>query len=81
MVKSYIRDLGTRLKGNGVQGDNVPRAALGDLIPCKQGTPGRPAIPVPYVRPQGAPITPISRDITLGTQVVLTPLVRSALVI
>ncbi|CRK26458.1 hypothetical protein BN1708_004187 [Verticillium longisporum] len=49
-VKNYLINTGQRLKGDAATGDGVPRAALGEMVPCQGGQAGRPVIP-PVVMP------------------------------
>ncbi|KAG7125134.1 hypothetical protein HYQ46_010553 [Verticillium longisporum] len=44
-VKNYLINTGQRLKGDAATGDGVPRAALGEMVPCQGGQAGRPVIP------------------------------------
>lgn len=51
LMKQRLRDLGRFYKGlDAGQGDGIPRAALGDVVPCTQPTEaGRPTIQPPFL--------------------------------
>ncbi|CRK21747.1 hypothetical protein BN1708_013200, partial [Verticillium longisporum] len=73
-VKNYLINTGQRLKGDAGTGDGVPRAALGEMVPCQGGQAGRPVIP-PVVMPALPGRLDIrifsTRDITDGQNVLV----------
>jgi hypothetical protein len=75
-VKAFLISNSMALKGDASTGDGFPRAELGELVPCTRGLPDVPDIPQPYEAPLGDPHDLMTRDVTNGTSVVYTPLVR-----
>ncbi|KAM0663940.1 hypothetical protein ACHAPH_000323 [Verticillium nonalfalfae] len=73
-VKNYLINTGQRLKGDAGTGDGVPRAALGEMVPCQGGQAGRPVIPPVFMPalPGRLDIRIFStRDITDGQNVLV----------
>jgi hypothetical protein len=75
-AKTYLLNVARGNKGaDAGQGDGIPRAALGDLVPCAGGPVSRPIIPeVQNPRPTDPKILSTSL-ITEGQAVVYNPLV------
>ncbi|KAH7310837.1 peptidase S8/S53 domain-containing protein [Stachybotrys elegans] len=73
MVKQYLIDTSTSMKGTGGQTDGIPRAALGEVVPCVGGTAGRPPAGPQFTPGTGFARTLATTEVTHGTQVVLNP--------
>ncbi|CEL06505.1 hypothetical protein ASPCAL09681 [Aspergillus calidoustus] len=73
-IKSYMRTIAVRYKG--APADGIPRAASGDVIPCADGTPGRPPIvDLELSLPTSAtPRTFATTQVTDGEALVISPI-------
>ncbi|KAL2802194.1 hypothetical protein BJX63DRAFT_441347 [Aspergillus granulosus] len=73
-IKSYLRTIAVRYKGAPV--DGIPRAASGDVIPCVEGTAGRPPIvDLELNLPTSAdPRTFATTQVTDGEAIVISPI-------
>jgi hypothetical protein len=80
-IKSYLRTIAVRYKGAASPADGIPRAALGDVIPCVGGTAGRPPIAdLELDLPTSAdPRTFATTQVTDGEAVMISPLVSLSL--
>ena len=77
-VKRFLIQTSREMKGNIFPNDprtpTVPRAALGAVVPCQGGTPGRPPLGPLFTPAAGFARTLATSDVTHGTQVVANPL-------
>ncbi|RAH81716.1 hypothetical protein BO86DRAFT_399552 [Aspergillus japonicus CBS 114.51] len=71
-IKTYLQNTANQYKLDAGLTDGIPRAALGDVVPCTRGTAGRPAInPNPFV-PAATDLRQLVRtQVTDGTTVVI----------
>ncbi|PYI31449.1 hypothetical protein BP00DRAFT_474956 [Aspergillus indologenus CBS 114.80] len=71
-IKTYLQNTANQYKLDAGLTDGIPRAALGDVVPCSGGTAGRPAInPNPFV-PAATDLRQLVRtQVTDGTTVVI----------
>ncbi|KAL3456957.1 hypothetical protein BJX64DRAFT_29870 [Aspergillus heterothallicus] len=72
LAKQYLVDTATKYKGDFAAVDGIPRAALGETVPCTGGTPGRPA--QQDARTGVTDHTLPTGQVTDGSQVVTNPL-------
>ncbi|KPM41386.1 hypothetical protein AK830_g5169 [Neonectria ditissima] len=72
-VKTFLQTNGRVLKGDVGTGDGIPRAALGDRIPCQGGTAGRPAIPPVFTPGQNNGRLLLTQQVTDGETVLVNP--------
>ncbi|KAF2807844.1 subtilisin-like protein [Mytilinidion resinicola] len=72
-AKNYLLDLGKQQKGRSWT-DGIPRASIGDMVPCQNGVAGPVPIPNFQVPGDGTDLTLQTTPVTNGQTVVFNPL-------
>ena len=74
-IKRYLQFTANKYKFDAGVDDGIPRAALGDVVPCTGGTAGNPTVLTPFDPPAGFPRTLATTQVTNGQTVVIDPVV------
>jgi hypothetical protein len=74
-VKRFLQNTANKFKLSASISDGIPRAALGEVLPCRGGTRGTPAVQTPFVPNPGFLRRLTTTQVTDGEIVVINPLV------